>query len=394
MKLKIGYLSPLPPDRTGVAHYNACLLPYLAKLADLTLFAANRDNVNLDGLEESLSIEPMDALHDLWLSFDVLIYHMGNSRTHHREIYELATMYGGIVVLHDYGLHHFVAEERASFPDLYLREMGYADGRTGFQEGWWVLKEMKSPSYFDIPLNRRLLEGQLGIVVHSAYTEQRILDFGGPIRTNVIPHLDTNGLLDVPPFLKSELGVSDDSILIMIAGQITINKQVDFFLRTFAQLRQNGVGSIRCVIVGEPVAELDLDQIAQSFGIADSLIQVGFVPDHETFMRWLSTADIVVNLRHPTLGETSGVVLQSLALGRPTVVFDHGWYSELDDGACVKTPVMDQDRLYDALKRLIEDGAWREQIGRAGQSLIQEKHHPADVARAYIDFAMQVAKNL
>ena len=66
-----------------------------------------------------------------------------------------------------------------------------------------------------------------------------------------------------------------------------------------------------------------------------------YVESFDAFVDWAATADVVLNLRYPTLGETSGAALRVMAAGRPLVVFDHGWYGELPDEAAVKVPPLD-----------------------------------------------------
>lgn len=42
---RIAYFSPLPPTRSGIADYSAELLPHLAQAAQITLFAAESEQV-------------------------------------------------------------------------------------------------------------------------------------------------------------------------------------------------------------------------------------------------------------------------------------------------------------------------------------------------------------
>ena len=53
----------------------------------------------------------------------------------------------------------------------------------------------------------------------------------------------------------------------------------------------------------------------------------------------MAACDVLVNLRYPTMGETSGSVIRALSLGRPLVVSDVGWFSELPDDVVLKVPV-------------------------------------------------------
>ena len=53
----------------------------------------------------------------------------------------------------------------------------------------------------------------------------------------------------------------------------------------------------------------------------------------------MAACDVLVNLRSPTMGETSGSVIRGLSLGKPMLVSDVGWFSELPDGVALKIPV-------------------------------------------------------
>ena len=45
----------------------------------------------------------------------------------------------------------------------------------------------------------------------------------------------------------------------------------------------------------------------------------------------MAACDACINLRAPTMGETSGTAVRALALGKPLVVSDVGWFAELPD---------------------------------------------------------------
>ena len=87
--MKIAVLTPLPPARTGVAHYASILLPALAKRADVRAFDS------LDGYRRD--------------DFDHVIYHLGNN-PFHEFVYAEAMREPGVIVLHDLVLHHLIVE--------------------------------------------------------------------------------------------------------------------------------------------------------------------------------------------------------------------------------------------------------------------------------------------
>ena len=64
----------------------------------------------------------------------------------------------------------------------------------------------------------------------------------------------------------------------------------------------------------------------------------------------MAACDVLVNLRYPTMGETSGSVIRALSLGKPLVVSDVGWFAELPDDVVLKVPV-DEYEVRDARGR-------------------------------------------
>jgi glycosyltransferase involved in cell wall biosynthesis len=96
-------------------------------------------------------------------------------------------------------------------------------------------------------------------------------------------------------------------------------------------------------------------------------------------------SDICVNLRYPTMGETSGMVLRALSLGRPVVVNDVGWFSELPDAVAAKLQVGEREAevLAAFLSRLADDESLRERMARAARAYVQREHAVDLVAELY-----------
>ena len=79
--------------------------------------------------------------------------------------------------------------------------------------------------------------------------------------------------------------------------------------------------------------------------------------DEQRLWSLMAACDAIVSLRWPTMGETSGTAIRALGLGKPLVVSDVGWFSELPDEVALKVPVdeREQETLAAALEALTDE---------------------------------------
>ncbi len=382
-RLRIAYFTPLPPSRSGIADYSAELLPHLAELADVTVFADDPASALSLGLPVKA---PGDYPH-LRQTFDLPLYQMGNSAAHDTMI-DLLLRYPGVVVLHDYFLHHFVRHHTAGRGDwtAYGRELAYALGGDGRRLAQGIRAGRADAPLFDVPLNRRLLDASLGLIVHSRFAAERARSQRPDLPLTVVP-----ALVEPRPgrSRRSRLGLPDEAILFGSFGQITAEKRIDLALQAFERVRED-YPNAHFLLVGETRPDVDLSALIAAYELEDVVHHAGYTDDLSEFVDWIHTADAVVNLRQPTVGETSAVALRAMAAARPLIVFDHGWYSELPDEAAIKTPPGDVEALRAAMVRLAASADLRRAIGAAGLAYVRQNCLPPRVARAYDDFLHHV----
>lgn len=380
---RVAYFSPLPPSRSGIADYSAELLPHLAELVDLTVFAADPASVRWPGLP----VKPASEYHLRHAEFDLPLYQMGNS-DQHEAIYDLLLRYPGVVVLHDYFLHHFIRHRTVGQGDWgsYAREMGYARGRDGFLSARGLRRGLGDAPLFTEPLNQRLIDASLGLIVHSHYAAERARHHRPDLPLAVVP-----SLVEPRPgrSLRAQLHLPDDVVLFGSFGQITSEKRIDAALRAFHGLLAL-FPPARYLLVGDPQPDVDLDDLLAQLGVAHAVLRAGYVDDLDEFVNWIHTVDVVVNLRQPTVGETSAVALRAMAAAKPLIVYDHGWYSEIPDGAALKVPPGDGEALRRAMETLAQSSERRQAMGQAGHAYAVEQCAPARVAATYADFIQAV----
>jgi glycosyltransferase involved in cell wall biosynthesis len=163
-----------------------------------------------------------------------------------------------------------------------------------------------------------------------------------------------------------------------------MNKRVPHLLEAFARLRRAHPGA-RLLLAGAAAERFDLDRRLERLGLTgdDAIVRLDYVPEGRMWSL-MDACDLLVNLRFPTMGETSGSVIRGLVLGKPMVVSDVGWFAELPDDVALKVPVDEWETptLEAALALLCEPAA-RAELGRAALAYAQREHGLDRVADRY-----------
>jgi glycosyltransferase involved in cell wall biosynthesis/SAM-dependent methyltransferase len=371
--VRLAFFSPLPPARSGIADYSEALARALRPIADLELFAS--------------ADQPFDPAQ-----FDLALYHVGNNG-HHDFVYETALRHPGVVVMHESNLHHLIADitiKRGDW-DSYLEECAYNGGATAHAFAERVRKLEVGPDYAGLPMTRRILESARALVVHSRYLEgeMRAAGFTGPIA--VIPHGawipkgDRNGY-------RYKLGLEENTPLIGIFGFLKPYKRILESLRAFRRLVRLTPGA-RMILVGEEHPEFPLSPMIRSMGLSMQVRVLGFTPIEE-FVGYLSACDIVLNLRYPTVGESSGTLLRSLGLGKAVLVSEIGSFQEFPDDVCLKVPVGpgEEDLLFEYLNLLVSRPDLTRQLGIHARDYVTRECNWNAVASRYARFLESVAQ--
>jgi glycosyltransferase involved in cell wall biosynthesis len=358
--MKVAYYSPLPPSRSGIADYSSLLLPALRERVDVVV------------------AEPGKRAP----AADLALYHVGNDPDAHGWIVDALRERPGLVVLHEYVLHHLIAGitigrgDGRGYLDAMERELGVA-GRLlglGVLDNLLPLLWETQPERF--PLAGVVLDRAHGLVVHSRYVADRARAAGyeGPLWR--IPHPAWPMEHVVPA-----ADVSGDP-LVGCFGFLNMNKRIPELLEAFAAFRRDRPGA-RLLLVGAAGERFDLARRLERLGLTEGVDRVDYVPE-ERLWSLMAACDVLVNLRYPTMGETSGSVVRALSLGKPLVVSDVGWFAELPDGAVLKVPVdeTEVEVLRAALGVAAEHGA---ALGAAARAYVTREHDLGVVADRYVE---------
>ena len=365
--MRVAYFSPLPPARSGIADYSEALVRELARLVDLELFTRPD--------------QPFDPA-----AFDAIVYQIGNNGFHDF-VYETALRHPGIVVMHEANLHHLVTELtiRRGDWDAYVAECEYNGGAAARDYAVRVRALEVGPDYEGLPMTRRLLESARGVVVHSRFMrdEIRAAGFAGPVA--VIPHgawiPETDRLA-----WRHKLGLDESTPLIGIFGFLKPYKRIAESLRAFRRVARLAP-NVRMILVGEPHPDFPIEPMIRSMGLSANVRPLGFTPI-EDFVGYLGACDIVLNLRFPTVGESSGTLLRALGLGKAVLVSDVGSFAEFPDDVCLKVPVGagEEDLVFEYLNLLVSRPEVAQALGARAKRWVADTCNWKAVARRYADF--------
>ncbi len=389
--MKVAYFSPLPPKRTGVASYSRYLIPALAKKSEVHVFDNGpvqppADCPLIDYVSDPASLLSLDA-------YDACIYHLGNNPLYHSYIYDVFLHHPGVVVLHDSVLYFLMAGRD---PGALLKELCIENGNVGLLDWSHILAispgadplQYPFPELF--PLVTRVLRNARALIVHSNTTKRCLLEYRceRPIHViNMIASGSTNN--HGGPGLRKELGLPAETLLIGTFGFIGATKRPSTILRALSSLGNRFPAKL--LVVGEGQ---DVTSMIRSFGLQDRVICLGFVNDAD-FDKYLQAVDIVVNLRYPSMGETSLTLIQAMYHARPCVVTNEAWFSELPDECLWKISAgeTEMDELRQALTVLAENPDRRRSLGGAAREYVLSHCMPDQVAAQYNEVLGEVSSS-
>jgi glycosyltransferase involved in cell wall biosynthesis len=393
----IHWVSPLPPAETDIAHYTARILPALSAKAEVILWT--------DALEWDLTLERFCTVKhfdpDTVLPRDFtaarrgtgpesFFVHIGNSWVYHAGLMRLAQRMPSIVVLHDLAIQELMIEaiEHDEWEArAYLAGMEKWYGEEGVKIGQACLdREKKGADICNrMPGFELVLENARAVLIHT--------DVACNAVQARLPHLPCH-LLPLP----FEIGpqppltrVSGGPLRLLQFGWIGPNRRLEQVLEALAQMpadfdyRLDVMGKIwNPDVIHAKLAKLNLGERVRLHGFVSE-------PVLEDALR---QAHLVLNLRHPSMGEASGSQLRIWNAGAAAAVTREGWYAGLPEDTVYFVDLEDEvAQLHGLFLKLAADHSLAGDIGTAGHSYFEAHHAPETYAQEIVRLAEDTALN-
>jgi glycosyltransferase involved in cell wall biosynthesis len=352
-----GYHAPAPGSHTGVADYAETLRLALAQFCDLRPNAAQAD---------------------------IHLYHLGNNKLH-ADIYRRALETPGVIVLHDAVLQHFLLGTLTE--EQYIAEWvyNYGEWRRPVGEELWRERAKASVDhrYFEFPMLRRILEASRAVIVHNPGAAG-IARKHGAATVETIPHFcEEPGLpssADVAQF-RERTGIAQGARLFGMFGYLREPKRVLPCMRAFERL--HAVKPDTALLIAGEVVSGDLARLLKS-ETHPAIYQLGHLSDSE--LRIAGAAiDCCLNLRYPGAGETSGIAVRMMGLGKPVIVTRNAENSDFPDDAVLRVSpgIAEAEELFEHMILVTQFPAMAREVGAEARRHIRKHHALASVAHRY-----------
>jgi glycosyltransferase involved in cell wall biosynthesis len=306
----VGFYSPLPPANTGVAGYSAALLAQLKRRGSVKI-APNR--------------------------CDAPLYHLGNNGLH-APIYRRALERPGVIVLHDAVLHHFLLGQLDE--KEYTEEFvyNYGEWSRGLARDLWRDRagSASDPRYFRYPMLKRMAERAAVVVVHNPAAFRAVKAHAPRATVVEIPHLFAAPGLPTQAEAeryRQRLGIAPAAFLFGVFGYLRESKRLFAVLDAFERLR--GEKPLVALLVAGRFVSPQLERAIQPALLAPGVIRRPYLGEREF---WLAAraVDACINLRYPAAGETSGIAVRFMGIGKAVLVTDSEECARYPEDGCVR----------------------------------------------------------
>jgi glycosyltransferase involved in cell wall biosynthesis len=371
---RVAFVGPMPPAATGIASYDRAVMDGLRRTGFL-----ERDGTDV--------LWPVRFRHRRSIgAYDLGIYQLGNNARFHGEIYRLAMISPGLVVLHDLALDGLVLGLAAK-GDPTAR----AAARAAAVEAASLRSRVTDP---DMAMHEPLrsvwcaavARASRGIVVHSAFCK-KYLELVG-VRTPIftIPHPvveDEASMRGAEPRareLRSSLEARGARTIVVAPGDINEAKCLPALVEAIATLPPE----VHAAIVGRRIPGTDIDATIAAHGLGGRVTVHPEVSDDD-FRAWLLAADLAVDLRFPHRGEVSGSLSMAMVAGVPTIVSATGTYLDIPEELVVRVAPgpADPRELAGRILDLHDDPERRAKVGAAARAHMARIRNSDATAKGY-----------
>lgn len=384
-KPRLAYVSPLPPERSGIADYSAALLPALGRFYDVDVVASQRKTSD-PWIASNCTLRSPDWFAKNHSRYQRVVYHFGNSKFHDY-MFDLLELVPGVVVLHDFFLGdiQLIREQEGLCPNAWARALyeghGYRAAMDRFNDALLL------PTLASYPANLDVLRLAKGVIVHSEHARALARDFYGSelqVECAVVPLARATPPAITRAQARAKLGISADDFVVCSVGYMNPAKLHDRILAAWRLSKLSQDTRCRLFFVGgsDGPHGAYLDAAVKAPELGGRVRITGWV-DSSAYHDYLAAADLAVQLRMNSRGETSAAALDCMSHALPTIVNANGSMAELPADAvrCLPDSFTDA-QLVEAMESIWQQPDVRAGLGSRALQWIERHHSPDSCAQS------------
>jgi glycosyltransferase involved in cell wall biosynthesis len=315
-KPKIAFVSPYPPDRSGVARYTQHTIEAASRLFDVDLYTNAQRPLDPAGTMRDAGRIGYRAF--LANGYAGVVSVIGNSEFH-IPILELFEKYGGPCILHDSRLiqiyHHRLGPKRFARFAASILSRPVTD-----EEVRVWLQDRDLPSLFVEPI----IKASRPIIVHTRPL-QALLFERYQVRAELAPccpnmHFTDDDISKVSRYsARRRLGISDAAFVISTFGFVSKVKGFETCIIALEMLRGWGIPA-ELHFVGSVIDGYDdIRRIASDYSVEPYVHVASEFLDNDRYCDFMLASDAAVQLRAYGLGQFSAALADCVAAGLPAV---------------------------------------------------------------------------
>lgn len=310
----IAFVTPFPPDRSGVADYSKQCVAALAQFVDVDVYT----DAPAPAADPAVrAFFPISAAAWLRPDYDAVVAVAGNSH-YHTKILDLQQRFGGPCIVHDNRLAELTAWWKGDEHVRRLAERSLGRTVSATEVQGWLEQPGRLPTLF----YDEMLEKTEPLFVHSTGIQAHARRLYGvdAVHLPFCVYRDFDEAdVSVASRLaaRAALGIPADRLVVITLGIVDAVKRPAKCIEALARLDADAhlyfVGECRAVVREQ------LTSLAASEGVAGRVHFSDKWISEEDYRRFIIAADAGIQLRSHFYGGISGALTDCVAAGLPTV---------------------------------------------------------------------------
>lgn len=315
-KPKIAFVTPYPPDHSGVADYSERCLEKLCKYAQIDVYT---DAVDFTRSASINAFKPISSLPYISAEYDRVISVIGNSNFHTKMLNNLKS-FGGCCIAHDSHLFHYyyylVGKEKTL--EMACQSLGRPISLEELQD--WMEHAKKLPTlFFD-----ELIASSQPLIVHSRVLQRNVEKIYS-YRPEYLPFGIQREFQEYelsPDYrmkVRRALNIPEGRLVIVTLGMLHEVKGPLDCISAVHILRQGGIDA-HLYFVGECYS-IDPPEmkVVRELGLEGAVHWSEKWMSSDDYRNYILAADFAIQLRKYRLGVLSGAMCDCISAGLPVV---------------------------------------------------------------------------